>query len=234
MSLLTIIQDAARAIGLTPPATVVANTNEGAQQLLYFAKEELRELGHSYDWQEITKEGNFTGGAGTDTTSLPSDYQRLRSNTTWHREDNREVLFPVSSSHWAHLKGWEVATTLNRRARIRGGSVIFYDTLTASDISNIYFEYISKNLARSAGDVEKETFTADDDAPALSEHLVTLGVIWRYLQARDRDNWESAYTKYSRERDRLMSQDTGTRGLYLGTPVSHHALGAVRDSGYGS
>jgi hypothetical protein len=235
MSLLTICQDASDALGLIRPATIISNTNAQARTLLYCAKEEMNELALDYLWHQYIKEGTITGD-GTSSYAAPSDFQYILPDTMWDRTDDRMVLLPLTPKVWQYIKAWDISATLNRRCRIIDSVFEFYDNVPASN--DIKFEYISSNLIETSGAVEKSNFghstAADTDVSKLPEHIVTLGVIFRYAQQKQLDSWQMHYRKYQNALNKLTARNNPTTALDLGEEVNEYVPGvSLKDSGYG-
>jgi hypothetical protein len=233
MSLLTICQEASRAIGLSVPSTIIGNTDKQAGQLLYYSNREIRDLADQHDWQVLIKEESIDFVTSQDTYNLPSDLLRIRNDTLWHRDDNRKVYFPLDGPEWQFLKGWDIVTTLNRRSRILDNQLVFYRAPEANLTDAIFFEYISSNKAETSGGTDKTEFTLDTDVPKFDEDLVTMGIIWRYNQARDHSRWQSDYGAYREKLGRLKSYEKGNRLIDMGRPTSRLWGVQVKDHGYG-
>ncbi len=60
MTLLTIVQDAARGIGLPVPPTVIGNNDNNVARLLRFVTQEGNELIDGFDWTVLHKEKTFS------------------------------------------------------------------------------------------------------------------------------------------------------------------------------
>lgn len=233
MSLLTACQDAADAIGLARPTTIISNSNKEARQLLYYAQREIFAERDCYDWQQVIKEGTVTGDGAANALTLPTDFYRLVSDTTWDRTDNRQAAVGVNSREWAYLQGWDIVTTLNRRARIIDDKMEFYQIVP--NLRDVHFEYISKNLIDVAvgGPSEKAEFTADDDVSLIDDDLLTLGIVWRYTKARQQKRWRADREEYDKKLRLLTAFQNAPRTL-TATRHRNRSWGVqVKDNGYG-
>ena len=63
MTIKTVIQDAAREVGLPVPATIIDNDDENVAQMLRLATMEGRELVSQFDWSFLVNEKTFTAVA---------------------------------------------------------------------------------------------------------------------------------------------------------------------------
>jgi len=71
MSLLTMVQQVTRRIGIAAPSAVAGNTDEQIIQVLALANEEGEELAERHTWQSMTKEVTFvTGGDAKTITAV--------------------------------------------------------------------------------------------------------------------------------------------------------------------
>ena len=78
MSFLTLIQNSAKRLGLSNPASAYNATDNQVVQLVALAQEEGIELAENFDWKVLTKEKTFTGtAAAAQTGALASDYDRM-------------------------------------------------------------------------------------------------------------------------------------------------------------
>lgn len=189
MTVLTIIQDLTRTIGLAEPTTVIGNEDEQVRQLLGLSNEEGKYLSRRFAWEVLLKEGTFTTVAQEVQTTIAaatggefSDYGLYVPDTMWNRTSNWKVFGPYNPQQWQALKASGVETGVHNSFRIRGGSILFYPDPTAGE--SIYFEYISKFWCESEAGQEQEAWENDDDFCLLDEELIKLGTKWRFLRAK--------------------------------------------------
>ena len=186
MTLLTICQDAANEIGVPSPNTVIGSTDTTVIQLLAAANREGRNLVSGYDWQVLIKEEEHTLLAQEDhgaMTSIATDFERFSNNTMWNRTTNRKFYGPLNNTEWQTLKGIVVNGVTNY-FRIRGNKLLLNPTPTAGQ--KLFFEYIGKNWVDTTGDgsANATSYAADSNTTVLSEEVITLGVIWRFLKQK--------------------------------------------------
>ena len=186
MTLLTICQDAAKIIGITAPDAVTASTDTSVIQLNAVANQEGRALVERYDWEVLTKEGSKTTLAATSQgtmVSIAADFGRFSNNTMWNRTTDRTYHGPLTGAQWQRILA-VVSGGITNYFRIRGGSLLLHPTPPAGE--SIKFEYISKNWVDESGGAvaDADKFTGDSQTSVLSEELITLGVIWRFLKIK--------------------------------------------------
>ena len=242
MTLLSIIQDAANEIGLPEPTAALAATDQTTKTLIRLvnrAGKALRDEAHPLGgWTVLTREHEFTTTASVDEYDLPSDYKKMISETAWDRDQFWQARGSLSPQEWQLIKsGLATSPGLRRRFRVKRGSTaakkFFIDPTPGSTGDTLVFEYSSKNwVTNAAGDVERETFMADDDVSLLSEDLLTQAVIWRYLRGRGLA-FATQLAEYEQEKDGEIAQDALAQRLNLGREVSRLPPGNVPDSGFG-
>src|SRR5262245_21629113 len=165
-------------LGLPPPATI-AGTDTTSRLLFSLANQEGGELMRRHDWQALTVERTFTSLATVaQTGAIPADYDRLVYNAeVWDRSRHLKFAGPTPSRVWQDLQtnltggivGWW---------RLLGGELNIFPAQPAGN--TLAFEYISRNWALSSGSVARAAFQEDTDTARIPEHLITLGIMWRY------------------------------------------------------
>lgn len=147
MSLLTMLQTAAREMGITSPVSVVSASDEQAQQLLALAQREGKELRSTYDWPQLQKEVTITTVSGQANYALPADFERFVFNTEWDRTNHWEILGPASPQEWQFRKSGIVNAGPRFRFRVKGvaDNQFYIDPTPSSSGTVIAFEYITTN-----------------------------------------------------------------------------------------
>lgn len=216
MSIRTIVQNAARQIGLPVPATAIDNADENVAQLVRLANQEGLELALVHDWQVLQREQTFTAvAAETQTGALPSDFGRFINGTFYNRSQRRCVVGPMTPQEWQDHKS-RSSSVVRDAFRQRGNAILIMPDPTAGDV--MAFEYVSKLWVDTDGDGGGDAvgFMADDDTALFSEELMTLGVVWRYAAARGFDYGE-VFRSYEAMLARLKGDDGGKRIMDLGS-----------------
>lgn len=194
MSLLTIVQDACNDIGILAPTVVVGSTDQQIKQMLALANKEGKALAARYVWQALQLEATFTTVAtelqGTITTIAPG-FKYIINDTIWNRTLKRTIFGPVSPQRWQQLKSQSLTGPWGEY-RIKEGLLRITPVPTAGE--SCYFEYVSKNWCQSAAAVAQSKWAADADTGILDEDLMTLGLIWRWKQAKGQEYSEDFNT----------------------------------------
>lgn len=209
MSLLTLVKSACRRIGVPPPNVVATASDPTVMQLYELAQEEGRELSRFGDWRVLRKEKTFTTvAAETQTDSpIPDDLNAFIDDTFWNRSRRLRMYGPASPQEW---QMWKSANTfpVTGTFYLRGTSLLIQPTPAAGD--TIAFEYRSSHWCQSAGSVSQETWAADTDTGIISERLMALGLIWRYLKTRGLE-WQSSYDEYLYQVNQELAKDQPRR-----------------------
>lgn len=177
MSLLSIVQDAARRLNLQRPSTVVNSTDENAIILLGLAQQEGKALARRHSWQALQTEHTFATVASTASYALPSAFDRILIETVFNRTRRRRMLGDMTPAQWQETQA-SLVTMVNPAFRIRGGRFLISPTPTA--VETIAYEYISKNWCQSSALTAQSAWAADTDTGILDEELMTLGLVWRF------------------------------------------------------
>lgn len=188
MSLLSMVQEAARRLSLPVPVAAWANTTPHVALLVTLADHEGRALRKRHQWQAITKEHTFTTLAAYDqgAASFPSDVDgtRILNETMFNRTRRRFVPGPLDATEWQeHLA--TLVTRVNPAFRIRGNRVLLAPIPPAGE--TVAYEYVSRNFCQSSGGTQQSAWAADTDTGLLDEAVMTLGLIWRFRQAKGLD-----------------------------------------------
>lgn len=222
MSLLTIIREACKRIGITPPSIVVNSADAQIIQLLALANEEGEELstgssvGLSYDWQALQLEANFTALAtesqGNIYTIAPG-FKYIIGGTIWDRTRRLPVYGSMNPEEWQNFKSWGVNSPFPKY-RVRGDLLLLLPVLAAGD--QYYFEYQSKNWCKSAdGLTLRSAWALDTDISSIDEQLIVAGVIWRWKQYKGFDYAED-FRKYQVRVTNAMARDKEAPTLNFG------------------
>jgi len=153
LSVLTVIQTAARELGLVPPSTVVANTGDiVAQQLLAFMNRAGQLMRSEVNWPKLEKEYTFTLTTSTASYAMPADFERFVYSTFWDRDSSWEMQGPIDAHEWQLIKSGVPTPAIYRRWRFKGLSTLQFflaDTPTSADNgTTLVFEYYTRNWIR--------------------------------------------------------------------------------------
>jgi hypothetical protein len=179
---LKIIQNAADEIGIAQPAAGIGNGTVETLKMIRYADKVGNALMKSFHWQILTKEKTFTSVASETQTStiLEADFDRFIPETFWDRTAAFLMTGPTTPKEWQNLKATDYNNTGSRKFRLRGDSILVIPTPTAG-LAYAY-EYVSnKWVDIAATGTPKVAFTLDTDIPLINSELLTLGIIYEYL-----------------------------------------------------
>jgi len=181
MTLKTIIQDVAKETGtITPPTSVISNTDPAIEKLLRLSNKVGLRLMKVFPWQVLRKELTFTSvNLETQTSILPSDFDRIVAETFWNRTDVILINGPASPAEWQGLKARSYSDTRIPKFAYRGDTILIIPTLDAG--KTLAFEYVIKNWCEASGGTDQSAWAADTDVGLLDEELLTLGLNYIFL-----------------------------------------------------
>lgn len=235
-TLLELCQDVADDVTLSRPTSVALSTDDTARKLFASAKIAGKDLARSHVWDQLVKEHTFTTVANQTDYSLPSDYDRMVDDTLWDRSNLEEIRGAISPSQWQYMKSSVLAQSAtiwkNFRVRSVSGTVQFSIFPTPTAAENLVFEYVSNEWCEDSGGTGQTTFQADTDVPRLDDHLLFLGMRWRFL---DRLGFDYAQAKrdYDLELGREKSRNAGGAQKITLAARPLKIKGNIPDSGYG-
>jgi hypothetical protein len=196
MNLLQIVQSACKRLSLPSPNSVIGSSDTTVIQLLELLTEEGRELARRYPWQALQNEATYTTLAADDQGAVETIAPGLNyiiNDTIWNRTLRRPVFGPQTPQAWQQQKAFAINGPWSCY-RIRGGHIIEYPDPLAGQ--NCYFEYVSRYFATdSSGANPAESFAADTDLVLLGDHLMALGLIWRFKATHGFD-FQADFQKY--------------------------------------
>lgn len=204
------IQGAADRLGVVRPSSVVGSADQQVRQLLALAQQEGKELARRYPFQVLVKEKTFTAiAAETQTSVIPSDFDRFVSDTFYNRTKKREVEGPLNAQEWQSYKA-STTTVLFDAVRVRGDSLLLAPTPSAGD--SYAFEYVSTWWCTTAASTSGTlaAWVSDTDIGILPEEIMTLGIVWRFLRAKGLD-YAEAFRSYEQAIMQRQGWDGGKR-----------------------
>ncbi len=218
MSLLTICQGAADALSLPTPTAIVGDSSANSTLLLRLAKREGRELMRRHNWQSIQSGIGFTY-AGT-TRPLESDFDRfMPESVILYNSTKARPVYPFTTS-----ASWNAVTDGTPTGWWLQNDLIYIAPGTDMIGDDFLYSYMSKNYCKSSGGTGQSDWLADSDIGRIPEHLMELGLTWRWLRAKGMDYAEEMAT-YEREVEKAAARD---RPYYSGVKVVQPS---IRDFG---
>jgi hypothetical protein len=213
-TLLAMVQGIAGSLSLPVPSSLVGNADAASVLWLNLAKREGRELARRHDWQALIVQKTFTSTATVvQSSALGTDYDHMVPDVEiWDQTNHQVLVGPTSSVNWVRLQSSAVTGSIAGWWRILGGALNVYPAPTAGH--TFALDYISKNWCQSSGGTAQSTWAADTDTPLIPDHLIELGITWRWLRVKSMHYAEEMAT-YERELEKAASRDRGMRVLYV-------------------
>ena len=215
MSLLTLVQAACDRLGIQVPSAVMSSGDDIIRVMRALATQEGRELARRVAWQNLTKESSFTTvAAETQPGAIPADFDRFINETAWNYTQNRSLIGPVDPQQWQQLKASLVGPPW-LHFRQRGNAFLIIPNPPAGE--NIRFEYVSRFWVDTNNDGlgDADAWANDANTALLSEELITLGVIWRWLK-RNRLPYNDELQEYQAQVNQAIGRDGGKRTVSMG------------------
>jgi len=224
MSLLTIVQQGALNLGLSAPSMVIGSTDQQTQELQAALNNEGKQLWRTTPiLPQLMRTGSFTtvntqvqGALST----LAPDYGYTTHDTVWDRNMAWPIAGPLTPQQWQLIEArmlqgpWfryrikiDPATNLN--------SLYLIPAPPAGE--TFYFEYVSKFWVRSAdgANIYEQFSASDTDEGMIDEHLLQLGMEWRWLKNKGFENWRDRYQDYLMYKGTVFAQDGGQRAFTI-------------------
>lgn len=215
MTLLSLVQSAATKIGIPQPATVINNSDPQVETLLTFANEEGEELTRKGHWEELTLETTFVAVAQSEQTgALPTDLVAFINGSFYNRSSRRKVFGPISPQQWQREQATVIASGIHDFFRVRDNEILMTPDPAVGDV--MAFEYITENWVDTNADGvgDSPVWVADTDTSLLEERLISLGIVWRFLQKSGLP-WQAQHAIYSTEIEKAMGRQGGAPTLSL-------------------
>lgn len=221
MSLLSLCANAAYRLNIPVPSVIISASDPQALLILQCAKEEGKSLASRHTWQRLLSEHTFTTtAAAAQTSSIPSDFDRLVPETMFNRTTRRKVWGPIDSVEWQAIQA-SLVTRVDSAFRIRNSTI--YMTPTPAASQTVAYEYISTKWASSSGGTPAADWAADTDVAniginqGITEEVMTMGVIWRFRKSKGQD-FSADQADYERAVVDLIIRD-GSRPTLSMDPV---------------
>ena len=217
MSLLSICKDAADEIGLdNRPVTIIGNTAVDVLRLLRFAQRVGSDLASRAPWQALRLQQSFTATATeVQANAVPVTFQRFIPETAWDATNDMALTGPVDPVEYQSRKnalGTAGYTGPMRWFTRRGNDFLVWPIPVGGE--TYLYEYQSGAFCQSAAGTPQNEWLADTDTGRVSEELITLGVIARFLAA-DGQPSQQAEMAYRERLNTEISNDAPTARVMM-------------------
>lgn len=245
MTVLNVIQDAARLIGVPVPTSIIGNNDVTTNQLRQLFTTggtvlSRRKGPAGGSWTVMQNLFQITTVADQEEYDLPADFDNFINDTAWNRDTYWRMRGPLTPQRWQEIRsgliltpqirpGWRL-----RKSRTAYKKTCFIDPIPG-DIYNLVIEYNSNAwIADAAGTNPRANgkFEADDDVVLLEENLMVLDLVWRFKRQKG-FAYAVDLAEFEREADRAIADDTGAKTLVLSRRRLPWPPGNVPETGYG-
>ena len=204
MSLIALVQGAARRVGITPPAVAIGSTDPMIQIMVDFLQDAGDEAVERVDWQALKfiTPITFTGDG------VSSVYPTMK------------MVGPVDEGALLRLKATPMATypSVWREAQ---GKIEFYPVLGAGEV--VTYVYASGLWVTDQYGAQYSTpaWVADTDLAMVPDRVLRLGAIWRWRKKHGFDYGQD-FDDYEAALDRIGGQETTGTIVSMSNALPEH------------
>ncbi|GMB80541.1 hypothetical protein NN6n1_13230 [Shinella zoogloeoides] len=215
MTLLTACQNAAVLLLGRKPDTIFSSTDVFSLEMQVLANEVACDIARSHDWQALVRTHSIMPDGVATTFPLPTDYGRMLLDSEIYNQTNWAWGYThvTRADDWLRMKVQDFTVIVPSAWTMQGDQFEFLPAPSSSATAK--FVYITKNIIKSETNQAKANFTDDEDKFALSERLLTLGLVWRWRELKrleastDQANFEKAFAE-------IAARDGGSKIIRKG------------------
>jgi hypothetical protein len=208
LTLLTVVQKAARSCLLEPPSAVMTSGDETWLQFVHFSQETLEDMCARHDWSALWGPFQITGD-GIQTVWDIAGMDRL-ARMPGVTKPSAGVGFspfgPVDPAAWVSATTQNIFTT-NPTYRISKSRITFAKPLAVGEVLTVSYQSANPIFSPNTSSKIAE-WSRDDDYALIPENVVRLGTIWRWRQSRGLE-FAKAESDYERALEGTCGQDSG-------------------------
>ena len=169
-----IIRQATAELGLAQPLLAVGSVDTTVIKILGMLTALCDELKTLHNWTQLQTEYTFALTPGTDTYTLPSDFDRVINQTEWNRSQRRPLYGPQTPQSWQQIKGWVIGN-IAYNYRIKGNKLLLAPVPQTAD--TLALEYMSAAYVVDGNTGSTKTaITMDTDTLLFDDRLLINGV----------------------------------------------------------
>ena len=213
MSILSVIQDACLAVGLTKPTTIIGATDREWQEMQAVANEAAAVIAKTFDWQALRRIKTFTGDGTAEDFSLPLDYARmLKTSRIWSSRYRWAMTQIVNSDDWLEMEVYPY-TNISGMWTIFGNAFHIKPVMATGETAKFF--YVTNEIWKNSDGDLQAGFSEDDDTFVLSERLLKLCVIYLWKQSKGLD-FAAELADYEQAISQDMDEDGGAKPTVSG------------------
>lgn len=236
MTLLSIAQRVADAVGLPRPAAISGAQDQLARQLLALANEVIEDLA-LLDWPVLQTTAQFNTVVNQEAYSLPADFREFVTETAYNATTYYNIRGSITPGEWQMNKQRLLQPTGRFKLRLMGDPLKIYIVPAPQRVESIVYEYKSTSLVTTSTGTLTTLFTNDTDVPRINEEVVRKGLKWKIKHAKGLDYAED-FNDYEMAKKTYLAKAKA----YGSIPVSNRYYadipelgeGYVPQTGYGS
>ena len=172
MSLITLAQALAKNVGVAVPATIVANSDRTAVEIMQFANEAGEEVARRVDWGVLQKAATLTGDGTNKTHTLPTDFSRMLRGACM--TSGASIVRPLSQGEFSTLTP---AMGSPRYFLLTTSTAKLWPYLANAATATVF--YLSTNWASGGA-----AFMNDADTALIDEDLLLKALIVRWRRQK--------------------------------------------------
>lgn len=213
-SILGMIQEASRRIGLEIPDAVFSATDRTALELKETANNALNMIQRAHRWQKLVQRATYTGDGSTEDFDLPDDYGWMPDDQQVWSSAIKNPLSRVNSlNDWLGMDVQSFNPGTNAWT-IYGQQMHIIPALASTVTAQHYYQ--STAAVAPVTGTNKSKFTLDTDTFRIDDELFKRAFI--YLWKQDKGLPYSEFmTDYENLKEKLISRDKGASVLRIGT-----------------
>src|SRR5262245_56683246 len=198
MSLITVVQDVCRVVGVQEPASIFSgyNSQRTQREMLACANEMAQAIAYDLrEWTQMKAQATLTGDGVATAFNLPANYLRMLVNgNVWRSTSTQQPMtFIADTDEWYRRRAaneydaWGEWTLL-------GDQILIYPPMHAAIVDppppgysvtppeTATFPYLDRNcvLSGTSPGVLQDMFTSDTDTFRLPERALKLGMIYKW------------------------------------------------------
>lgn len=227
MTLISISQRVADAVGLPRPASVSSGQDQLSRQFLALANEVIEDLA-MLEWPVLQQDYSFSTVVDQEAYALPADFKEFLRETAYNASVYYNIRGSVTPGEWQLNKQRLLQPTGRFKLRLMGDPTAIHLVPVPQTVESIVLEYKTGNAVRGADTIPKPLYTDDQDVSRVPEEVVRKGLKWKIKHAKGLDYAED-FNDYEQEKRRALA-----KALAFGSmPVSNRYYADIPELGEG-
>lgn len=218
MTLLSVVQNVADAVGLPRPSQVAGNAQQLARQMLSLANKTIQDVSKR-NWPQLTQPYSFNTVPGQEEYALPGDWASMIPDTVFADGTWRAVRGSHTAMSWAEAKSMLAVPVGAYRIRISGSPLKFHLNPAPSTVEPITLWYVTKYRVTTATG-SGEAYANDTDVCKIPEEVIELGLQWRIKHAKGLDYSED-FNDFDRQCNEYLAKSLALGSLAVSARMAY-------------